>query len=449
MRSRSAPVFGASLALLVPSAAHAVQASMCSPSEPTCERAMISVSKLEKAPYDFDFDTGWVPANSPVQVRLLAKLHSRVQVDMEGTLDATWPEPLTLTPKGTATKGRITVDEGLEIEAQGRFQVSVGGNNYAWSGKIPGIPSVNLLAQSSKAFDPWTWRGQGPPATASAETPVQRVAQIPLTDQLIPIPGISGGFELDGAVTFTATYSTLRIGFDEPTGPQAVDFLHPSTRALLAGAPSFDTNLLIHGELTRQTTLQFIPGFYFTILGKTFTLPIANIPLALPASKPEPWDFDPVGVHVPLPKIGDVRDVDLGNVPLDTSTPAVLEIKSLGEERLVLANAAMSPIGFVDTNVASVDPQKTATVRVVVTPTAKGAFDVPVLLRSNDPLRPVTEVHVRGTAGEGAGPGATPPTAAEQPAGCGCVVAGHEGGALGAWAALGLAAMVALRRRRR
>lgn len=423
-----------------------VGASLALASSLTLLAPALAVSKTEKAPYDFDFDTGWVPNNSPLQVRLVAKLHSRVQVDMEGTLDATWPEPLTLTPYGTKGKGRISVDEGLQIEAQARFSVSVGGNNYSWSGNIPGIPSVNLLAQGSSTFDPWAWKGQAPPATVTADTPTQKVAQISLTDQLIPIPGISGGFELDGSLGFSATYDSLRIAFDEPSGPPVVDLGNPATRLLLSRAPAVDTSVFVHGEVSRQATVHFIPGFYFTILGKTFNLPIANLPLTLPATAPEPWDFDKVDVHVPLPQIGDVADVDLGGVPVDVATSVVLDVRDLGEERLVLDVATAHPMAFVDTKHALVDPSSSAKVRVVITPDKEGRFDVPVDLASNDPLLPATQVHVRGLAekkGAPNGPGVGTPAS-----GCGCHAGGRpQDGALGGLTVVALA--VLLRRRRR
>lgn len=446
MRFRFAALVGASASFFASAAAHAAPASMCSITEPTCERAALSVSKSEKAPYDFDFDTGWVPANAPVQVRLVAKLHSRLQVDLEGTLDATWPEPLTLTPRGTKGRGRISLDEGVEVEAQGRFSVTVAGTNYSWTGTIPGIPSVNLLAQGSSTFDPWAWKGQAPAATITADTPTQKVAQISLTDKLIPIPGISGGFELDGAVSFSATYDSLRIGFDEPSGPMAVDLQNPATRLLITRAPAVDTSVFIHGEVVRQATLHFIPGFYFTILGKTFNLPIANIPLALPASKPEPWEFDRVDVHVPLPQISAVSDVDLGSVPIDAATATFLDVTDLGEERLYLDAESAHPMAFVDTKHATVDPNASAHMRVVITPEKEGKFDVPFFLASNDPLKPLTEVHVRGLAEKKGLPGTNPGVGT--PAGCGCVVGAPEGAA-SAWFGLGLVAALVARRRRR
>lgn len=441
MRHPLAALLGASAALLFPTAALAENAARCSSAEPRCERASLAVSKAEKAPFDFDFDTGWVPGGSPVQVRVVAKLHSRVGVSMEGTLDATWPEPLTLTPKGEPGRGRLSLDEGLEVEAQGRFSVSVAGVNYSWTGKLPGIPSVNLLAEGSNTFNPWAWKGATPPASITVNTPTTRIARISLTDSFIPIRGISGGFELDGAVDFSATYSTLRIGFDEPSGSTRVDRENPFTRLFISSTPAIDTSVFIHGELVRQATLHFIPAFYFTILGTSFSIPIANLPLALPPSKPEPWDFDKVDVHIPLPQISTPAEVDLGSVPVGAATTVALKVSDVGEELLVVDSASAHPWAFVDTQHATVDRGGTGSVRVVVTPDKEGKFDVPVSLTSNDPLRPVTEVHLRGVAEKKLVPGAGPgdQAAGEEASGCGCRTASRPSeSSAPSWAALGL-----------
>ena len=315
---------------------------------------------------------------------------------------------------------------------------------------MQGLPAVQLLAKNSVVFDPWAFVGGTNLPKVSATTPLQRLAFVNLTSSIIPIPGISGGFELDGAATFTASYDTIQIGFDElgsQSSVKPVDFLHPDTGVLISRSPAFDTTLFVHGELVRQVSLLFVPAFYFSILGKKFTLPIAQLPVDLPAGKPVPWDFDPLAVHVPLPEIEVVRtELEVGDIPLGTAGAAVMAISNLGEESLEAELDSPSPIAAFDVPRLSIASNVQAGSRVIVTPTEAGAIDVLVHVRSNDPLAPLVDVRVRGRA-VAVAVGAGGPL--NQDAGCGCTEAGAGRQGRGAWLALGVAAAAFARRRSR
>ena len=419
--------------------ANPILASRCGADQLQCERAPLVVSKSEKGAADFDFDTGWVPANSPIQVRLVVALHDRTQVDLGGYLDSTWPDPITLTPKGTPTQGLISIDDGFEVSAQARFTVTVAGNTYSWTGNIPYVPNANFIASASKQFDPWAWNGGDPSlTTVTAKTATQKIMQVPLTNSRIPIPGISGGFELDGAADFSAWYDTLSIEFDDLQ--HVVDPTHKDTRLLITPTPSFDTDVLIHGEVTRQITLHFVPAFYFQILGQDFTLPLADLLLPLPASSPEPWDFDSVAVHVPLPEISTPQTtIDVGNIPLDVGTDAYVPVTNVGEEELDGTADTLAPMVEVDTANFAIASQKSVDLKLLLVPHTAGPFDALLRLATNDPLAPESYVHVKGTAGS--------PTVAEA-AGCGCSTPGtpaRDPVFLG----LGLAGLVLVRTARR
>ena len=165
---------------------------MCSATEDQCERASLSVSKLEKGPADFDFDTGWVPASSPIQIRIIVAIHDDTQVSMAGTLDATWPDPITLTPKGTPQQGQISINDGFEVSAQARFTVTVSGQTYSWTWNIPVCPELQLSATAAQTFDPWQWSPNA--ATVTAQTPTNQIFQVPITSGLsrfLASPGAS------------------------------------------------------------------------------------------------------------------------------------------------------------------------------------------------------------------------------------------------------------------
>ncbi len=406
-----------------------IKASVC-PEDPKarCERADFTVAKTEKINIDFNFDTGWMPAGSPVQVRFVAFLHGRTRVELSGSLDATWPEPLTLTPKPKAGTGVLAIDDGFELKAQGRFSVTVAGKDYGWTGDLPGIPGVDLSVIQSTTFDPFAWKDKGSPPTVKGETGTITLYKVSLTDKIIPIPGISGGFDLDGAAEFSATYDTLKIGFDELVAKGSVSDVtstFASTRMLIAPAPSIDTIFTIHGEVSHGVKIHLIPGFYFEILGKKFDLPIADIPVPLPTSTSD-WTFDDVAAHVPLPRL-EVKptDVDLGTIPVGRATALTLAVFDLGEAKVVFDADDPTKVATVTTPHMAIEPGLSDAIHAEINPDAPGLIDTTIVITSNDPLSPKQLVHLHGQAAAGApdaGPLGADEPAVSQSGGCGCRV---------------------------
>lgn len=460
---RFAPAALASSLILMPIAALAgdagappdpapVIAAPCSSTDLRCERARFAVSKEERIAGDFDYDSGWLPAGSALQVRLLSYLYGRTRVDLGGALDATWPDAISLRPNGVPTTGVLAIDDSFVVKAQGRFHVTVAGKDYDWSGDLPGLPSVDLEAKATTVFDPWAWQGVGAAPSVSAKSGKITLAKVPLTDAIIPIPGISGGFDLDGEGEFSASYDTVRIAFDELVAKGTVDDVtatFPTTRELIADAPSLDTTLFIHGELTRAVTLHFIPGFYFELLGKKFEMPILDAPVPLPPQRVD-WSFDPVAVHVPLPRIEvRPREIQLGKIPVGTETSITATVFDTGEERLVVDASDSSGVATVLTKNLVIPGGSSDALHATLTPTAEGAIDTVILLASNDPRSPSTRLRVRATAVLGAPPVADDGAGTQAAGSCGCRVGEDARGGGGIVGLVGVAVVLGVLRRRR
>jgi hypothetical protein len=142
----------------------------------------------------FDYDTGLLPAGSPVQAsfRVLAEGDASVSaaaVPSEGDDGPT----LTGTP-GTGSLG-VTGKFGLE----GRLVIDVSGLP-SYDGPIPGIENVAIEMAAASAFDPFSI---GAPVTARADIPAAQLPPIPLPG------GIPGSLILEVAegsfVTVTMT----------------------------------------------------------------------------------------------------------------------------------------------------------------------------------------------------------------------------------------------------
>ncbi|MCZ7687703.1 MAG: hypothetical protein M5U28_56760 [Sandaracinaceae bacterium] len=149
---------------------------------------------------DVMLDSGWVPAGSPLQVRFALFLGGSTEVDLGGTAVTSWPPALDVAVPGRPGTGRLAINYGLEIVARIRIDVEVAGVRYTWEGDIPipgGIPrDLRLFDQS--IFDPFVLPPSEPrPVTAWDDTDLVTVLDVDLTDALIPIPGIGGGFLVD------------------------------------------------------------------------------------------------------------------------------------------------------------------------------------------------------------------------------------------------------------
>lgn len=405
-----------------------IVATACADPIDHCERALFQVERGETIGADFDFDTGWVPSGSAVQVRLIAFLHGRTTVTLGGFDDTTWPEALTMKLTPEKGSGAIGIDDGFEIRAQARFHVTVAGTDYDWSGDIPGVPKLVLTTKQTVFFDPFAWKELGKPAAVSGTTGKVTIVKVPLTSAIVPIPGISGGFDLDGDAEFDASYVTTRIGFDETFDKGAIEdvtFAFPTTHALLAESiPFFETAMTVHGELTHQIKLHFVPGFYFEILGSKFELPIADLPVSLPSST-EDWRFPDVRLHFPLPKVEvSPQDVDLGDVQIGRARELGVSVFDTGEAKLVVDAADPKGTFAVSTAHLAIEPGYSDTVKASFTPTGEGPFEGTIVLTTNDPHTPTT-IHVKGNAVTNAPP-PSDETPANQAGSCGCHFPGSD-----------------------
>ncbi len=456
---RALPCAAAALTLFTPAAASAYDslAAPCVDNPFYCERGAVAFERSEAIPLELDFETGWVPPGSPLQLNLRAAVYANTKVSLSGALEASWPEALALTAPGDQDGGMFSCDYGLDVSAQGRISVSVLGQDFDWTGDIPYVPQLDFQVHASAPFDAWGWE-PGIALASSAEP--QRLASVALGDLIGgSIPGIEGRFELDVAMDVAARYVTHRVAIetlDQATvsgGDITSERSASSTEYL--GGPSVELNVRPEGSVRYEGTLHLIPAFSVSLLGREWSIPIVDLPLAFPLTERE-WRFESERVHVPLPDLAlDTQEIDFGAVEVGQANVEIVQLSNAGEALLDVAVTTDDPASFELANAAlEVDPETAVDFAIRFAPKASGAFAATVLVESNDPSDPVQEITVRGigVAAPDDGPDSGEPT--DQDGGCACRAAGSapRGGAGGgAWAAgLSLAALAGgLRRRRR
>lgn len=370
----------------------------CDDDSVSCARAPIAYAFKDSLPIEWGFDTGWIPAGSPLQVHLMAGLYANTSISLSGDFVTDWPEAFLLTAPSKENGARLQFHYGLEVVAEALVSISVFGQNFSWTGPIPYVPQVDFQVEADENFDSWAF---APGHATSASSMVQKLAQVSVGNIIGgAIPGIDGGFELDAQVDLTATYITDRIvirttdGVEVPGGALVQADGQSTTPAI--GGPSIDLDVNPEGHVDYDGTLHLIPAFYVSLLGQNWNIPVADVPI--PFSTAQDWIFEPVRVHVPLPDVlVPPTEIDFGEVLVGDELARAFDVENNGEATGYAFVMVDDPSVFsLDEPVLTLAPGTGLTSLVRFAPTQGGHFEATVTVASNDPDTPSTLFKIRG-----------------------------------------------------
>lgn len=458
---RCAAIATFSIALLSMPALACAQA-ICPPDNVGCEMSDVDFHHRDALFDSVMLDSGWVPAGAPVQVRFALFLGGSTEVDLGGTAVTSWPSSLDVAVPGRPGTGRLAIDYGLEIIARVRIDVEIAGVRYREEVDIPipgGIPR-DLRVAAVSTFDPFVLPPSEPrPIRAWDDTERVRVLEVDVTDALIPIPGIGGGFAFDAVAELEGSYQTDRIAITDAltdiTEENASVIVRADPGALELGAAK-DYTVLPHGTITYDGVVTVFPTLFVEILGRRFDLTLAEVPLNV-VDLSASTDFDPAAVHVPLPDIRlEETVVAFGELMIGGALERIVTVHNDGESELRVGVSDPSAPFAASSASLAIPPRSSERLAVRFEPTAGGAESALLVLDSNDPDEPRVTIRLSGAglgfevpdagvsdAGYGdAGPGFT--TAG----GCGCRTAGHAPSFRWAGGLMAIAALAVLRRRR-
>jgi MYXO-CTERM domain-containing protein len=457
MRSASQRVaLFASILLATPSLVHAQ--AVCPPDSVGCHLGDVDFTHRDALFDDIMFDTGWVPAGSPLQLHFALYVGGSTQVDMGGTAVTAWPPALDVGVAGRPGTGRIAMNYGIEVIADIRIDVEVGGVRYQWEGPIPlGDFPRDLRVAAEAMFDPFLLPPSTPrPISVSDMTERVTLYEYDITDSLIPIPGIGGGIRVDAVASLDTAYQTERIEIVDAIE----DILTENQRVLVRPAPgllefggSKDLEITPHGSVFYNGVITLYPTLFIELLGQHWDYVIADIPVPLVDLTSE-TDFNTDTVHVPLPDIDvDPTSLDFGIVVAGETAEELLMVANEGEEPLIVTVAEPAAPFTASQTSFTVPPRSTIRLAVTFHASGSGPVDAMLVLDSNDPDEPSVGVRLHaevdgapmtmadGGLGGDAGDGYI------TDGGCGCRAAsgGNQSGILFAFAAL--AGVLVVRRR--
>lgn len=352
---------------------------------------------------DVDFDTGWVPGGSPLQLRFQFFLGGSTEVEMGGTAVTSWPPPLNLQVPGRPETGRFSVDYGMEIHVFLRFDVRVAGIRYRFEQElpIPFIPSDLRLADEV-IFDPMVLPGADPrPIMVADSTGRIELFTVGL-GSFIPIPGIDGGLAVDVTGGLEGFYGSDllvvndALPIDTELGETVVG---PDEGVLGFGAAK---DMFIHPEGTLDYTglLTFFPTLFIDVLGSRFDFTIAEIPVDI-LDLSSNVVFDDALNHVPLPDIEvETTMLDLGEVMVGDEAEQLLRVRNVGEATLMVSlRDPASPFSLGALELA-IPPSSTGTLAVRFAPESPEPAATMLFLATNDPDESLLLVRIGGVGTE-------------------------------------------------
>ncbi|MEC7946175.1 MAG: MYXO-CTERM sorting domain-containing protein [Myxococcota bacterium] len=334
-----------------------------------------------------EFRTGWVPADSPLQVEFAIESTGGAFVGMEGDAHLTWPDPFLLELVPMAESGWIIVDAMLSAVTSIRFDVP----GYTWSQEID---RRGLQVEGASLFEPFLLQG--------AETDIVQVDYTGSETELVSFDvsvftGVTVNFATNIGPQASTTFQGLRWWTEDGALAQAgsTAMLEPSDEAYQSAEATFV------GRWTSALDLVLTPVFTVETPVADFELVRIDIPVPLGSDDFE-QAFPATVVDFPLPILrSPAAEYDFGEIEVNDVVNWEMEIENEGS--LVLEGfigLTGSPYFSSFPAAFLVAPGGAGGAVVTFAPEAAGEFSGRLVLESNDPLQPIQEIVVRGTAFE-------------------------------------------------
>jgi hypothetical protein len=322
--------------------------------EPRMQRDLVGLE-------DVDFDSGWFPMDSPVQLRFYAHAADSIVIEMLGDGLYDW-DAETIAFAGDPMAGWFLLDVGLELQASVRFDVL----GIQWESDILG--PWDYAVASEAFYTPYLLPGNPEsPVEIHDQTDGVPVASVPIVPDIIVA---SGNLDVTVAADITARLEGVRIeatAMDDAGGMGDAAIVDAEgVPSPLTPTPAADP-LMVDGVLVAalQTAPVLIvrPHLVMSILGQDFEIFGIDIPIALPETDdqlvfdPEPMLFDapdpPPGADSGLDESGEgggdgATDADAGSTADatgGTGTDTDTDGSPLGGEDLAGGCGCQAPAG--------------------------------------------------------------------------------------------------------
>lgn len=244
---------------------------------------------------DFEYDTGWIPASSPIQVRFFAHAGNTVYVSMDGEAIYDYATGR-ISFLGAPESGLFDIDVGIDVQAQVQFDIL----GIQWTGDL--IDPFLYGIFESTTFDPYLLMGNTDrPAIIDAELPRETLADVPLGIDLLVASG-SLHVDVGGHIYAELEGSSITAWADSDDERLCVITVEGGDGPLPPDAPWTDFSAWgqLRTHIHAEFTLLLYPSVVLEVLGQDYTLAEFELPIDMP-DRDADWTFDPVPLDFDAP----------------------------------------------------------------------------------------------------------------------------------------------------
>ncbi len=333
-----------------------------------------------------EFDTGWVPSGSPLQVRFQIESSGGAEVEMEGVGHMGWPDGLTVALDPIPETGEIVVDAALEAVTSIQFDVDI----YSWDSEID---RRGIDVEGEASFSPFLLEGDVPDVV---EVIFEGDTNELLNWDFQVFTGVTAGISVDLGPQAITTFT----GENWYVDGERIDTVGQEAWVEPLGEAYQNVNTEYVGSWNSSLDLVLNPVFEVCvdIIG-CWDLVDMDIPIPL-ASDDFDQFFPSQTLSFPLPVMGDLPPRhDFGTIEVGQTAVLQLPIENIGALDLEGYSHIEGDAYF------SVYPEyfqagaaQTDGVVVSFTPGAEGDYEGMLVLVSNDPLEPSIEIPLLASA---------------------------------------------------
>lgn len=250
----------------------------------------------EREAFDaWSFDTGWLPAANPklgspppIQLRFVGSVGGGFEARASGFLHLGW-QPWQLWTTSEPEGGVLTMDVGAELQVSMRVDLVLpDGTPFFWEGPMPGHEGFDYRFASTAPFAPFLLEGADADQAVVTDTIQKtRLFEIPITEAIIPIPGVAGSLDVDAGGVLDLILKSGRLAFTEGV---------LSNAAVPLDVPPHDgathsTEVAYSASAVYAALLELVPQVNLHVGPLEYTLAAFPVPIPLEPIE-ETWDFD-------------------------------------------------------------------------------------------------------------------------------------------------------------